>query len=322
MKSFLYLTIVLIIVVGSVFFWWNIQTSSPQNDKTSQPFVISRGMSATQIANKLEQERFIKSSLAFRFYVQLTGKANKIQAGDYRLPRNLFLTALVGELLKGPVAIWITLPEGLRREEIIIKIVDGLELTGTKRQEFLAEFLRLTANSEGYLFPDTYLLFKNATPSAVVARLKGNFDKKVDEDISDKQTVILASIIERETITDEERPVVAGILLKRLEAGWPLQADATLQYAVAIENCKLKIVNCSWWPNVLSEDKKISSPYNTYTNRGLPPTPIANPGLSSIKAAANPQSSSYWFYLHDSKGKIHYARTSEEHKENISKFLR
>ncbi|MBI4033134.1 MAG: endolytic transglycosylase MltG, partial [Candidatus Blackburnbacteria bacterium] len=141
--------------------------------------------------------------------------------------------------------------------------------------------------------------------------------------------VTLASIVERETLTDEERPIVAGILLKRLEAGWPLQADATLQYAIASVNCTLRketsaaqSVKCEdWWPIPSSEDKKIKSLYNTYLNRGLPPGPIANPGLSSIKAVVSPQDSPYWFYLHDGNGKIHYAKTSEEHAENIRKYL-
>src|SRR5581483_2493272 len=118
-----------------------------------------------------------------------------------------------------------------------------------------------------------------------------------------------ASIIERETKSEEERPIVAGILLKRINAGWPLQADATIQYALGN------------WDPVNADDLKIQSPYNTYLNTGLPPTPICNPGLSSINAAKNPTQSNYWYYLHDKDGQIHYATTIDEQNANIAKYL-
>jgi UPF0755 protein len=123
----------------------------------------------------------------------------------------------------------------------------------------------------------------------------------------------MASIIERETKTNEERPVVAGILWKRLENDWPLQVDATLQYAIANSE--------TWWPILTKEDLEINSSYNSYKFTVLPPTPIASPGLSSIKASANPQDSDYWFYIHDPEAQIHYAETIEEHNNNIRKYL-
>lgn len=330
MKRILIFFLVILTSSFLIFFWWYTATQPPQKDRSLHPFIIARGMSATEIGEKLEKERFIHSSLTFRIYVQLRDEADKIQAGDYRLAKNLTLPALVHELVRGPIALWITLPEGLRKEEVAIKVVDGLGLTGAPKEKFLREFLELSQNSEGYLFPDTYLFFKNASPSAVVTRMARTFDSRVDESITNqaqkqnltlKELIILASIVERETKTEEERPVVAGILLKRLRAGWPLQADATLQYAVANEQCTINNLQCNWWGPVKKEDRKIRSPYNTYKRTGLPPTPIANPGLSSIKAVAAPLDSPYWFYLHDKEGNVHYAKTSEEHEENIRKYL-
>jgi UPF0755 protein len=127
------------------------------------------------------------------------------------------------------------------------------------------------------------------------------------------EAVTLASIIERETKTDAERPIVAGILINRLNAGMPLQVDAAVQYAIGTSK--------DWWPILGLTDLKINSPFNTYKFAGLPPAPIANPGLSSLKAAFAPTATSYWYYIHDSTGQIHYAKTLAEHNANIAKFL-
>jgi UPF0755 protein len=139
--------------------------------------------------------------------------------------------------------------------------------------------------------------------------------------MSINQAVVLASLLERETKTDAERPIVAGILMNRLDSDWPLQIDAAVQYAVASENCKFKTENCTWWPILTLEDLSVKSAYNTYKNQGLPPNPIANPGLSSLKAAFNPKENDYWYYIHDNQGQIHYARTLVEHNSNIAKYL-
>ncbi|MBI3290321.1 endolytic transglycosylase MltG [Candidatus Microgenomates bacterium] len=325
----IFLVLALVLGVAGLL-WWGGSSTSPGGSAEPEAFVITPGSSAATIGKNLQKEGFIKSALAFKLFMQFSGNAGKIQAGDYRLAKNLSLAQLVRELVRGPVAVWVTIPEGFRREEIGRKTVDALKLAGDKRSTFLDEFNELTKNKEGFLFPDTYLFFKNASASAVVKRFENNFEKKVDEELLAKakdqklttnQLITLASIIERETRTDEERPIVAGILLKRISAGIPLQVDATLQYAISNFKCQISNVKCEWWPQVHSEDKQVKSPYNTYANRGLPPGPIANPGLSSIKAAANPEDSEYWFYLHETDGKIHYAKTSEEHLENIRKYL-
>ena len=141
--------------------------------------------------------------------------------------------------------------------------------------------------------------------------MHANYVKKVGS--LDPKTLILASLIERETKHDAEKPIVAGIINKRLAEGWPLELDATVQYQLGKSG--------DWWPNTTLLDRKIKSPYNTYLNRGLPASPICNPGLVSIDAAKNPADSPYWFYLHDREGNIHYAATLEEHNQNISKYI-
>jgi UPF0755 protein len=134
--------------------------------------------------------------------------------------------------------------------------------------------------------------------------------------------LILSSIVEREVRLEKDRPVVAGILIKRWRSDWPLQADATIQYLKADLNCRNRGVNCDWWEPVSGADLDIDSPYNSYLYRGLVPGPICNPGLASIQAVSNPQDTDYWFYLSDYSGEVHYARTNEEHSENIERYLR
>ena len=223
-----------------------------------------------------------------------------------------------------------TIPEGLRKEEIAEKFINTLgkkeDVAATFRQEFLSE----TKSKEGFLFPETYLFPKDASASAVSAKLLATFDKKVDSKMKEdakssgytlSQLITLASIIERETKTPQERPVVSGILFKRLANRWPLQVDAALQYAVASAKCRVQSAECKWWESLTKDDLEVASPYNTYKYSGLPPAPIANPGLSSISAVIYPEESPYWFYLHDADGKIHYAKTIEEHNENIRIYL-
>lgn len=315
------LPLVFMFLLLIVFGLWFVESSkAPGKVSLEKRFVIQKGYGASFVGGELQKAGLIKSALAFKIYVSLTGKASKIQAGEYSLKGNLTLTQLTRELLRGPSEVWVTIPEGLRHEEIALKMADGLGITGVSRDKFIDEFLIKSKNKEGYLFPDTYLFPKTASASAVVSRMVQVFDQTVDFNV-DSKTIILASIIERETLTGDERPIVAGILLKRLNAGWPLQADATVQYAVA--KCLIPTATCNWWPRPLTaQDLAINSAYNTYKYPGLPPTPISNPGLSAIKAVINSQDSPYWYYIHDANGVIHYASTVEEHNSNVQRYLR
>jgi len=309
MKKLLLLPLLttLAFVAGAVWFYQNAKPAS--SGENFKDFLITKGIGASQIGNKLQKEGFIKSPLAFKIYVQVTGRSGKIQAGEYRLTPSYSLFQLTDQLLKGPQELWVTIPEGLRREEIVQKFASSLG----KDEDFVSEFLVASNGMEGYLFPDTYLFPKTASASGIVKKLRNTFDLRTKDLELTKNQVILASLIERETKTDEERPVVAGIMTNRLDIGMALQVDATVQYAVGTSR--------EWWPVLTRDDITINSPYNTYKFPGLPPAPIASPGLSSLEAAVNPSQSDYFFYLHDSEGKVHYARTLTEHNENINKYL-
>ena len=242
--------------------------------------------------------------MVFKVYLNFSGVSKRILAGEYSLSPGLSLFGIVRELLRGPGEIWITIPEGLRREEVAQKFATSLG----KDKSFVQEFLSSSEGKEGFLFPETYLFPKDTLQKKIVEKMLLTFDTKVGLTIK-REDVILASIIERETRSAEERPVVAGILENRLKIGMPLQVDATIQYVKG------------GWESITLADRGIQSSFNTYLNRGLPPAPICNPGLSSLKAALNPSETEYLYYLHDARGVIHYAKTLGEHNQNIQKYL-
>ena len=160
---------------------------------------------------------------------------------------------------------------------------------------------------EGYLFPDTYLFLPGAETEQIIGTMRDNFKKKAGDIAQD--IVIMASLIEKEVPASDDRRIVSGILWKRLEIGMPLQVDAVFPYITGKRE-------------VLLDDLKINSPYNTYLYKGLPPGPIANPGLDAIEAARNPKETPYLYYISGKDGKTHFAKTYEEHLKNKEKYLR
>jgi len=266
---------------------------------------IPRGSSVATIANKLHKENLLRSPLAFRLYVKFSDL--NLQAGIYTLSPHYSLQELALSLTEGYAKeVTLTIPEGLRVEQIA-------ELVSSKLGTSSTEFIKLAKAKEGYLFPNTYRFADGTTNARVLEKLTTQFSTETKNLNITKDDVILASIIERETLSDAEKPVVAGILKKRLAENWPLEVDASIQYIMGSSQ--------EWWPIPLLGDRKRPSTYNTYLNRGLPPTPICNPGLASLRVATNPESSPYYFYLHDKSGGIHYATTLSEHTANIAKYI-
>ena len=315
MKKLLFLPLLAVFVLAATIIWLYVNVQPVSNDKNFSNFIITKGSSASQIGNKLQSAGLIKSALAFKIYLQFTGQSGKLQSGQFKLSPSFSFFQNISALFNGPIEIWVTIPEGLRREEIAAKFTTALG----KDTVFTNEFLQASKGKEGYLFPDTYLFPMDASVSAIVKKMTDIFAVKTQglipqgSNLTFSEVVTLASILERETKTDAERPIVAGILLNRIEAGMPLQVDASVQYAVGTSK--------KWWPILSLADLKINSPYNTHKFQGLPPGPIANPGLSSLKASFAPTANDYWYYIHDSTELIHYAKTLAEHNANVAKFL-
>lgn len=316
---FVALGVLLLIVFGGGLLWWKDSLSAVNPKATSSKiFVVNSGEGIRSIATRLKSEGLIRDQIGFFLRVKLSKLDGKLQAGDFRLSPAMDVPTIITQLTHGTLDTWVTTLEGWRDEEIALVLAKELQIPES-------EFLKYSR--EGYMFPDTYLLPKDATAAAIVQIFSKNFETKVNSQIRDgfttqkltlEQGIILSSIVEREGRTAEDRPVIAGILLKRLRSGWPLQVDATIQYALGYQSDEK-----SWWKKALTDaDKKINSLFNTYRNTGLPPAPIANPGKAALTAVAFPQDTPYWYYLHDTDGVAHYARTLEEHEANIVRYLR
>ncbi len=314
----LLITIFTVLIVGFIFFR---EGTLPVNKKEPETkiFIIKPGDGLIEIARNLKKEELIRNRVVFFTVVKQLGIEKKIQAGDFRLSQSMNAYEIARNLTHGTLDVWLQIIEGLRKEEIADKVEDTL---GIPEQEFLAEA------KEGFLFPDTYLIPKDATSGAVHTILKNNFDVKFTDEIKQRgarlgltpeEIIIVASLVEKEGRTDEDRPEVASVILKRLGIGMKLDIDATLQYALGYQSGEK-----TWWKKNLTEaDKTINSPYNTYTLAGLPPTPICNPGLSSINAVVNANPNTpYLFYLHGTDGKLRLAQTLEEHERNIERYIK
>ncbi len=326
MKKIIFFFLILLFSTGLGFFGWCQWVNapvSPQSQET-QIFVVPQGWGASQIGQELKEAGLIKSDLAFQLIVFQKQIGSKLQAGDYRLSKAMNLQEMMAQLTSGTLDIWVTIPEGLRKEEVGLLIQKAFD---QQEADFdPEEFSQKSKNLEGYLFPDTYLVPKEASVSTMIKMLQGNFEKKYasldnQTSLTKKQIVILASIVEREAREDQDRQIVAGILLKRMKKGWSLEVDATAQYIKATNQCQLTDPDCDWWPTVFPQDLATQSAYNTYDNLGLPPTAICNPSLSSLQAVVTAQDSNYWFYLSDTSLQMHYATTFEEHETNIAKYL-
>ncbi len=307
MKFWINFAVTVLILLFTGYFVWNWWKSqllpAMPGDQTQINFVISKNEPAGSVLIRLVQERLIHNFWVAKLYLQGTGLDQKVRPGSYLLSRSQSLEELLVSLTAGPRDVWVTIPEGFRREQIAQRFESFDQFDES-------EFLRLTATSEGKLFPDTYLVPLYASTENIKDMMIQNFSQKAGE-ITTEQ-LIIASMVEREVRNPADRSIVAGIIIKRLAAGWPLQIDATIQYVQG--NSK------DWWPKDI--DTKYLSAYNTYINLGLPPTPIANPGLAAIQAVLNPIENDYWYYLSDSKGITHFAKTLNEHNLNIDKYLR
>ena len=306
--------ILLIIVVG--IFWYNSQFSAPQGSALNERFVVSISDTQTQIVSNLKTQGFIKSEWGFSEVLKIKGWENKIQPGAYQVSKNMDAWQLAVVLTKQPYQKWVVIPEGLRKEQVADILQQQLNLSDSEKQNFLNDA------KEGYLFPDTYLLDSDYTGQQIAERMMSQFNTKAADvfnsatkaNIRNDTLVILASLIQREAANDQEMPTIAGVMWNRLTQNMPLQIDASVQYVLGKEG--------DWWPKITPADYQIDSPYNTYTNKGKPVAPICSPGLAAMNAVVNYQDSDYLYYLHDSQGQIHLAKTYQEQLDNINKYLK
>ena len=310
--------------------------SSPVSRQTVLVTVLE-GESVREVGERLEEEGVVSSAILFRIMVALEGYEGQLVAGDYELEKGMPTVQVIDRLRRGITSpLVVTVREGVRAEEI----ADIMQRQGVvNRQAFLEAiqgsydfaFLRnkpLSANLEGYLFPDTYFFGRTTTAEDAVKQMLENFDKKFSQELRQEAAnlglsvhtvVTLASIVEREAQVAEERPIIAGVFLRRLRLGIPLEADPTVQYALG--NDPESVAEYGYWKKELTqEDLEVDSPYNTYRRMGLPPGPIANPGLDSIVAVVRPAQTNYLYFVAKPDGSHAFAETLEEHLSNVELY--
>lgn len=307
------------------------------SDDTPVDFVVGQGETAGTIADRLEREGLISDAELFRRYVQYHNLDAGIEAGEFTLRQTMTIPQIARALQEGrrPEPI-VTVREGLRLEQVAADVAEQttieqdaflrLATEGWREEGYTHPFLTAlppTATLEGFLFPDTYRLPDDPTASDLVKRMLDTFEGRVtpqmqanaaERGLSLYELVTLASIVEREAVVAEERSVIAGVFWNRLQAGWTLDADPTVQYGMGQPG--------AWWPLLSTADLAFESPYNTYDNAGLPPGPICSPGLASIKAAAQPVDTDYFFFLVDctrDNGSHVFAETEAEHYANYER---
>jgi UPF0755 protein len=294
---------------------------------TTTGVVVARGSAFADIAAQLQSAGVIGSAELFRIYAKASHADTQARAGEFRFTPHQTQAEVLHQLQTGgaQIAKWITIPEGFTAKQIAAQLQsEGFGDAADYEQAFVHDTIVIdgfrTTNMEGYLFPDTYLMPLDASPSSVEAIMSAQFRKEFPGDAARKarargltvpQIVTLASLIEREAKADDERPLMAGVYYNRLRLGMPLEVDATIEYALPQHETVITY-----------SDLKLDSPYNTYLHQGLPPTPIANPGRPSLIAALNPRPSDYLYYVYKGHGHHAFAKTLAEQNANIAKYLK
>lgn len=308
-------------------------------DDTPVAFVVEPGETAVEIAARLEEMGLVSDGELFRRYVQYYGLDAGIEAGEFVLRQTMTIPEIAEALQQGYAPQQtVTIQEGLRLEQVAASVAaqtsiaegEFLDLVTSGWRgaglpyDFLAD-LPAGATLEGYLFPDTYLLPEEATAGDLLGRMLANFDTQVpigvraaaaNQGLTGYGLITLAAIVEREAVLDEERPLIAGVYHNRLQSGWLLNADPTIQYAIG-----RRPGTDEWWPVLTLDDLQLDSSYNTYRNLGLPPGPICSPGLASIQATAYPAETDFFFFLADctrNDGSHLFAVTEQEHFNNYA----
>lgn len=315
------------LVAAGLFLAWFVPQawlSKPAVDAPSLAITVPSGAVLKDVAKLLAEKGVIASEVGYRIYGFFDGAARRPRAGTYRVQNGMSARTLARLIALGP-----------EREEIAVTVIEGwdiddiekaVEATGSSwKTPFVKDwvedfsFLKSLPGSttlEGYLFPDTYRVWRDQLPEGLIQKQLAAFGALAPRLLSEAQkqkrtlhdVVILASIVEKEVATAEDRKIVAGIFWNRLQIGMALQSDATLNYVTNAGRSRLN-----------AEDLKSTSLYNTYKYRGLPPGPISNPGADALEAALFPADTEYQYFLTDAKGKTYFGKTLEEHIRNRQK---
>ena len=322
--------IILFAIAGAGIFKYVSLFAAPQEQAEVERFTVAIGReNSDEVAQQLKAQGFIRSDLGFKIALLGFSGTNSvcsdcIKPGAYKISKAMNVWSIAKILQGAPYMKWVTIPEGLRKEQTAEILARELGWNDQQKSDWINKFTAMSYDYvEGVYFPDTYLIPVAETPLEVAQRFINKFNEKFSfyanqfaaANIKWTTALKIASIIERETGDKADMPLIAGIIWNRLNIGMKLEIDATVQYARGN-------TGEGWWAPIKAADKQIDSPYNTYMYKGLPPHPIANSGIDAIDAVLNSTETDCLFYLHDPSKQIHCAKTYEEHLANIEKYLK
>jgi len=322
----IFVAVIVTVAVAAVWFQHAVRTERSYPAKMTQ-LVIPKGSTFSEITAQLQNAAVIGDPLAFRILARIRHAEADVRAGEYRFGPHQNESEILQQLQSGgaQIAVWVVIPEGFTSREIAQRLQDaGIGTRDEFERVFRGDSLLVagarTKNLEGYLFPSTYLVPTDASPRAVARIMTVEFLKELPQDAAARaralgytvpQIVTLASLIEREAKADDERPLMAGVYFNRLKLGMPLEVDATIEYVFPEHKTE-----------ITRADLQINTPYNTYRNVGLPPTPIANAGRPSLWAAFHPVRSLFLYYVYKGNGHHAFAKTLAEHNANVARYLK
>lgn len=312
--------IALVLAIAGFLFFLKWSLSTPLNNNgTKVLFEVKEGESGLQVGQHLLSRNLIRYDWVF--YLNVRFKETTLLPGVYDLSSNMSVIEICDQIASGKTkVVKITIPEGYRREQIGQKLESNGLIT-------LNQFLSKTIDLEGHLFPDTYYFSPDNTVDEIVTEMTKNYDDRTDGMVKPtKEDLVIASIVEREAVKDEERPVIAGVYKNRIRLGMKLEADPTVQYGKDSNNFSIATSEAKkefkfWSPITSADYTGVASNYNTYKISALPPAPICSPGIASIKATQYFTAHDYlYFFQHG--GEIYLSKTFAEHQRKVNQYLK
>lgn len=312
----------MIVILILFSFAYGLSVSQATANKDDEVIVqVESGMTGEKIGQLLYEKGLFPSITAFRIYARIYGLENSLQAGEYAFTKGMSISQMVSMMAQGQTATrQLTIPEGYTVEQIA-QLIEQIHVGNAQvfkelaqnyvPYDYMAPAADVTYKSEGFLFPSTYQVPHQMTEKQLIAMMTSQFQQRFTpamrvraaaEGLSVREVIILASLVEKEAQKAADRPVIAGVFMNRLQQLMPLQSCATIQYILGYPKAELSV-----------QDTELPSVYNTYLHKGLPPGPIANPGMAAIMAVLYPTATDYLYFVADKHGAHHFSKTYEEH---------
>jgi len=323
-KIIIFLVFVSVIGLASEYLWLNWFAPTGSSTQT-EVFVVPQNQENNDSIKSLKDQNFIRNTAIFQFLLDNFSGSPTIKPGGYRLAHSMNAWQVMKKIAGKEDLVWVTISFCPRKEQVGEKLQKALGWSADELNKWNTVYTNVNPDYfEGVYYPDTYLIPVDETGPQIAQRLITHFNEKfaplaadyASKNIKWTTGLKIASLIMREAAGTTDMKLISGIIWNRLDKNMALQIDSTMQYTLG------KNADGSWWGPINIAQKQSDSPYNSYLNKGLPPTPICSPNIDAIDAAVNPEPTDCLFYLHDSSGQIHCAKTYAEHKVNIEKYLK